>query len=179
MNPSTGRYARALADAAIAHQADGAKVVQELESMAEMLNSSSDLRSVWETPSVAAPQKLALLDAIVQRAGLSPEVRNFMAVLIDHRLVNSLPVIARQFKQEMNDRMGIAEAEIISSRELSPGEKQPLEDKIAETTGKVIQPRYTVDEKILGGVIVKIGSTIYDGSVRGELQRLKQELTAR
>lgn len=179
MNSSTSRYARALADVAVSHKADGAAVVRELESMAEMLKSSPDLRAVWETPSVAAPQKLALLDAIVQRAGISPEVRNFVAVLIDHRLVNSLPVIARQFKQEMNDRMGIAEAEIISSRELSAGEKQPLERKIAETTGKLIQPHYTVDEKILGGVIVKIGSTIYDGSVRGELQRLKQELSAR
>ncbi len=179
MNSSTTRYARALADVAIAHKADGAAVVRELDSMAEILKSSPDLRAVWETPSVPATQKLALLDAIVRKAGISPEVRNFLAVLMDHRLVNSLPVIARQFKQEMNDRMGVAEAEIISSRELTPQEKQPLERKIAETTGKVIQPRYSVDPKILGGVVVKIGSTIYDGSVRGELQRLKHELAAR
>jgi F-type H+-transporting ATPase subunit delta len=104
-------------------------------------------------------------------------VRNFIAVLIDNRRIAALPEIAGQFRSELLERMGIAEAEVTTTRELSADEKRALEAQISKITGKKVQARYATDRKILGGAVVRIGSTIYDGSVKGQLQRLKEALS--
>ena len=86
--------------------------------------------------------------------------------------------IARQFKQELNQRLGIAETQVSSARELMPEEKQSLEKQMAAITGKIVHATYSQDAGLLGGAIVRIGSTIYDGSVRGQLQRIKQQIAS-
>ena len=136
------------------------------------------LRTVWENPSVEARQKRAVLDEIIARIGASRLLRNFIAVLIDHRRVAALPEIARQFELDLNERLGMADAEVTSARELSAAEKKALEARVGELTGKKVRARYETDAKVLGGAVVKVGSTIYDGSIRGQLEKLKQELSA-
>jgi F-type H+-transporting ATPase subunit delta len=118
-----------------------------------------------------------VLDAIVARQGISRTVRNFVAVLIDHRRITFLGPIVKQFEQELNQRMGFTEAEITSAHELNPANRQSLEVQMERLTGKKVRARYARDESILGGAVVKIGSTIYDGSVRGQLERIKQALS--
>ncbi len=174
----TSRYARAFADVVVDLKLDVTKVREEMRSVVKTVHSSEDLRRVWESPAVPHDQKLAVLDAIAKKMGLVTAVRNFVAVLIDHGRVPMLPQIARQFEVELNQRLGLAEAEIVSSRELTAAEKKALERQIGVMTGKHVQARYETDQKILGGAVVKIGSTIYDGSVRGQLRRIKEQLAA-
>ncbi|HTD23752.1 MAG TPA: ATP synthase F1 subunit delta [Terriglobales bacterium] len=178
MSVVAGRYARALADAIFDQKLDALKTAAALRELKELLDSSHELRVVWENPSVSHEQKHGVLDAIVQKTKLPKLLRNFMAVLIDHRRVGQLGEIVREFEAEINDRLGLAEAEITTARELGANERKRLEKKIAEVVGKTIKANYATDAKVLGGAVVRVGSTIYDGSVRGQLQKLKEALSS-
>lgn len=173
-----GIYARALADVVIDRKLDADRVAGELQTIAAALKESSALRVVWDSPSVAGPQKLKLLDAIAARVGLSREIRNFVAVLISNRRIQACDEIAKQAVAQINDRLGIADAEVVSARGLSPEERRKLELQVAKVTGKTLRVNYSVNPKVMGGAMVKVGSTIYDGSVRGQLQRIKEQLAA-
>ncbi len=172
----TNTYARAFADVVFAQRLDAAKALQEVQSLAQLVAGSKELRAVWEAPSIPAEQKRGVLDAIVARQGISRPVRNFLAVLIDHRRVSLLELIVKQLEQEINQRLGFAEAEITSARELSGPERRELEAQVEQLTGKKVRARYVRDASILGGAIVKVGSTIYDGSVKGRLERMREQL---
>jgi len=174
----TSTYARAFADAVFDGHHDPDKNLREAQAVAELVAGSKDLREVWETPSITAEQKRAVLDAIVTRQGISRTVRNFVAVLIDHRRIHFLGPIVKQFELELNQRLGFIEAEITSARELNQADRSTLEARMEKLTGKKVKARYTRDESILGGAVVKIGSTIYDGSVNGQLERIKQALSS-
>ena len=174
----TSTYARAFADAVFRGHHDPDKTLQQAQAVAELVAGSNELRAVWETPSITAEQKRAVLDAIVARQGISRPVRNFVAVLIDHRRINFLGPVVKQFEQELNQRLGFVEAEISSARELNPAERSELEARMEKLTGKKVRARYSRDESLLGGAVVKVGSTIYDGSVNGQLERIKQALSS-
>jgi F-type H+-transporting ATPase subunit delta len=171
------RYARALVEVVIAEKIDPATAVQQVKDMVAAVAESKDLRSVWESPAIAADQKRAVLDAIVGQAGTMRPIRNFFAVLIDHARIPMLAQIARQFETELNSQLGFVEADITSSRQLSPADKQGLESQVERATGKKVRARYGTDAQLLGGAVVRVGSTIYDGSVRGQLQKLKEQLS--
>lgn len=172
------RYARAFVDVVFDKKLDAVKTEDELRSFAAMVSETHALRTVWESPSVPADQKRKVLDHIIKQMGASQMTRNFIAVLIDNRRIAALPEIARQFQEEMNARLGIADAEVTSARELAAEEKQRLEQQISAITGKKVRAQYKHDPKVLGGAVVKVGSTIYDGSVKGQLQRLKEALSS-
>jgi F-type H+-transporting ATPase subunit delta len=143
-----------------------------------MLHSNEALRKDWENPTIPAEQKRNLLEAIAKRAGWSTEVHNFVAVVIDHGRVALLPDIAGQLQSELNRRLGITEAEVTVSRQLSPDEQRDLEQNIARTTGgRSVRAHYRTDPAILGGAVVRIGSTIYDGSVKGQLRKIRESLS--
>jgi F-type H+-transporting ATPase subunit delta len=178
MSVIASRYARAFADVVFTMKLDPNTTVSEVRSMQQLVQDNIELRRVWEDPSIPAEQKRAVLDGLVQKLGSSRQVRNFFAVLIDHRRVSQLDDIVAEFQHEINDRLGFAEAEISTARALSDPEKRELENKITELTGRRIQAKYVIDTKLLGGAVVQLGSTIYDGSVHGQLQRLREELAS-
>ena len=171
-------YARAFADVVLSAHLDANRAVGGLREIARLLNESVDLQRVWENPAVPAEQKRNLLDAIVQREGIDKQVRNLMAVLIDHRRVPFLPRIVEQLEKELDARLGFAEAQISSARELSDAEKRTLESQIAKATGKKVRASYALDSSLLGGAVVRVGSTIYDGSVKGQLERIREAISA-
>jgi F-type H+-transporting ATPase subunit delta len=172
------RYARAFTEVLFERQLDAARATRQLGEVVDLVRSNDALRKVWENPSIPAEQKVGLLDAIAKRAGYSPEVRNFVAVVIDHRRVALLPQIARQVQLEINRRLGITEAEITVARELGPKERTELESHVAQATGqRGVKADYKIDPAVLGGAVVRMGSTIYDGSVRGQLRRIKESLS--
>lgn len=171
-------YARAFADVVLSARLDANRAVGGLREIARLLNESVDLQRVWENPAVPAEQKRNLLDAIVQREGIDKQVRNLVAVLIDHRRVPFLPRIVEQLEKELDARLGFAEAQISSARELSDAEKRTLESQIAKTTGKKVRASYALDSSLLGGAVVRVGSTIYDGSVKGQLERIREAISA-
>lgn len=173
----SSRYARAFADVVFDLKLDIAGILQQLQAVLDIVRSSEELRRLWENPAIPAEQKRKLLDAIVARAGISRPVRNFVAVLIDNRRIAELEHIARQFETEVNSRLSIAEAEVTSARELSEEEKRSLEAQVQKLTGKQVRARYSTDRGLLGGAVVRLGSTIYDGSIRGQLQKIKEQLS--
>jgi F-type H+-transporting ATPase subunit delta len=174
----TNTYARAFADVVMSMRLDPAVTVAEAQQMAALARDNKGLREVWDAPAISAEQKRAVLDSIVQRAGISRPVRNFVAVLIDHRRTRFLSEIVTQFAQELNQRLGFAEAEVTSARELSADERTRLEGDLAKVTSKRIRARYSKDPAILGGAIARVGSTVYDGSVKGQLEKMRQLLAA-
>ena len=169
-------YARALADVVFQSHLDPAQVLREAQAITELVTASKPLREVWEAPSIPGTQKRAVLDAIIAREGFSKPVRNFVAVVIDHRRVPYLGSIVKELELELDRRMGFTEAEVISARELNEPEKQEVVDRIQRMTGRKVRARYSQDHSILGGAIVRIGSTIYDGSVRGQLERIRENI---
>jgi len=172
----TNTYARAFADVVMDLRLDPATTLAEAQQMAALTRESAALREVWDAPAISAGQKRAVLDGIVKRAGTSRPVRNFVAVLIDHRRTRFIGEIVNQFAQELNQRLGFAEADVITARELSAGERTELEIDLARVTSKKIRANYTEDAAILGGAIARVGSTVYDGSVKGQLEKIRQQL---
>ncbi|MGB9233899.1 MAG: ATP synthase F1 subunit delta [Terriglobales bacterium] len=173
-----GTYARAFADVVVGDKADTARMLEELQAMVALLAESDQLRRVLENPSIPGEQKRAVLDAVMQRTGGSRSVRNFIAVVTDHRRLPLFSEIVKQVELELNDRLGFAEAQVTSARQLSDPEKQVLEAEIAKLTGKQVRARYQQNPSLLGGAVVQVGSTIYDGSVNGQLERIREQLVS-
>jgi F-type H+-transporting ATPase subunit delta len=173
-----GTYARAFADVVLSAHLDADRSVAELHTIAKLLEENIDLRRVWENPAVPADQKHRLLDAIVQRDKVLRQVRNLIALLIDHRRIDFLGRIVSQLEKELDARLGVAEAEITSSRELSDAEKRDFETQVAKLTGKKVRAQYARDASLLGGAMLRVGSTIYDGSVRGQLEKMKETISS-
>jgi F-type H+-transporting ATPase subunit delta len=171
-------YARALADVVFDTHLEAARAIGGLRQIAAFLNESVELRRVWENPAVPADQKRKLLDAIVQRNGIDKPVRNLVAVLIDHRRLPFLARIVEQLRKELDARLGFTEAQVSSARELGDAEKRTLETQIEKTTRKKVRASYGLDPSLLGGAVVRIGSTIYDGSVKGQLERIKEAISS-
>ena len=171
-----GAYARAFADVVVGSKLDPARLQQELRTVEALLAESDPLRRVLENPSIPGERKRAVLDAIAQRISLTRQVRNFIAVLADHRRLPLFSDILKQIEQELNDRLGFADAEVSSARPLGDSEKRLLEAEIAKLTGKRVRARYQQDLSLLGGAVVKVGSTIYDGSVKGQLEKIREQL---
>jgi F-type H+-transporting ATPase subunit delta len=171
-------YARAFADVVFSAHLDANRSIGGLRQIVALMDESAELRRVWENPAVPADQKRKVLDVIVQRDEIEKQVRNLIAVLIDHRRLHFLPRIVDQLEKELNDRMGFAEAQISSARELNDGEKRALEGQIEKVTGKKVRAQYGLDASLLGGAVVRVGSTIYDGSVKGQLERMKEAISS-
>ncbi len=172
----TSRYARALVEVVMQQKIDPAVALQQVQDMVATVQGSAQLRMVWESPAIPAEQKRAVLDSVAAQSGMLKPIRNFFAVLIDHGRIPMAVQIARQFETELNNQLGFIEADVTSSRQLSSGEKSDLESQVANLTGRKVRARYATNPELLGGAVVRVGSTIYDGSVRGQLQKLKEQL---
>ncbi len=174
------RYADALADVVLA---SGSAVrpeaaLAELQSFDAALRSSTDLHNALTSPAVPASRKKAVIARLGRDLGLSRVGQNFLFVLIDHRRIDSLTEIIQLFDQTVDERLGFARAEVVSARELSGPQRAALESELARLAGKRIRMRVSVDKALIGGVVARIGSTVYDGSVRGRLQSMERRLTA-
>ena len=173
-----GTYARAFADVVMTakNQLDPARALVELHSIEALLKESDQLRRVLENPSIPGDRKRAVLDAVTGRLGTTRQVRNFVAVLTDNRRLPLFSEIVRQVEQELDDRQGFAEAQVSAARQLSDPEKIMLEAEIEKLTGKKVRAKYEQDSTLLGGAVVQVGSTIYDGSVKGQLEKMREQL---
>jgi len=172
------RYARALVEVILEQRVDTDIARQQLRAIVDAVHESIELRRVWESPAVLPEQKRAVLDGIAAQIKAVKPIRNFMAVIIDHRRIGMLDDIMRDFESELDAQLGFTEVEVSSARPLSPGEKRAVETRVERLTGKKVRARYTTNTELLGGVVVRAGSTIYDGSVRGQLEKMRQELSA-
>jgi F-type H+-transporting ATPase subunit delta len=176
LRTASAAYAGALADVALA-SGRAETLREEVRGFAELAAGSADLRNFLISPAISREGKQQLLEGLVARMGASQQLRNFLFVLVDHHRTGLLAEIAREFESTLLVRLGVAEAKVTSARELSGPQKQKLAGTLESMTGKKIEARYAVDPALVGGLVVRIGSTVYDGSVRAQLNRLAARLT--
>ncbi len=178
MSIFAARYARALADVVLEAKLNPAEVLQQLEDFAATFAGSKELREVLLNPSLPTAKRVAILDAVNRRIGCGPKVRNFLAVLISRERLAALSEIVEEYRLEMNRRLQISDAEVLTARPLQDQERAKLEREVAELAGTRVNATFLEDKSLIGGAIVRIGSTIYDGSVRGRLERLRERLVS-
>jgi F-type H+-transporting ATPase subunit delta len=170
------RYARAFAQVAESAALDTAAAQQQLRDFADTLAGSNDLRQFLENPSVEMAAKLKVLDAVASRIQIFPQVRNFLGVILEHQRLFELDQILAAYADIADAHAGAVEARIISARPLAAEDRAQIESQIAKLAGANIRASYAEDSTLLGGAIVEIGTTIYDGSLRAQLQQLKHKL---
>jgi F-type H+-transporting ATPase subunit delta len=178
MSVFAARYARALADVVLEAHLQGPQIESELNDFAAAWRESAGLREIFLDPSFPVDQKVEILDKMNARLKMSQQARNFIAVLISHNRIHALDEVLAEFRHQMNVRLGISEVLVTTARSLAEDDRRNLEAQIAGMTNTRVSATFHEDPSLLGGVIVKVGSTVYDGSVRGRLSRLKEELAA-
>ena len=177
MKSASLQYANALADVVLQQgAADPAR--KQLADFEATYKESAELRNFMASPAISREAKHGVIEKLVARIGASHILRNFLFVIVDNQRTHLLPEIAVSFEEVLRQRQGIAEAEVSSAVALNDKQKAALLRNLESVTGKKIQANYSLDPALLGGAVVRIGDTIYDGSVRNQLNRLRARLTA-
>ena len=172
------RYARAFADVVAERKLDVTMIDGQLKDFEETLSESPELREFFANPAMSGAQKVSFLDKLNVRFGMAKEVRNLFAVLIEHgRMAEATAVIAA-YRAEQQERQGIRQVEVVTARVLDEASRARLAAGAAKLAGGRIEASFREDAEILGGAVLRIGSTVYDGSLRGRLERLKEALIA-
>jgi F-type H+-transporting ATPase subunit delta len=171
------QYANALADIALEQGAAG-PVIQQLSDFTAAYSGFAQLRNFFESPATSKAQKRGVAEKISARLGASKIVRNFLFLVIDHRRTPELREILETFQNVLRERQGIAEAEVFSAAALEDVQKKEITQTLERVTGKKIEATFSLDANLIGGVRVRVGDTIYDGSLRNRLDGLRERLTA-
>jgi F-type H+-transporting ATPase subunit delta len=179
----TARYARALADVVAAEKtpaghlaADPAQIVAQLREVEAIIEGSAELRNALASPAVAPSRKRAVMARLIEPMKVSPHVRNFLFVVIDHRRSAALKSIIEAFEALIDQRLGYLRADVSSARALTGAQQAAMEVQLSRLAGKKAKLRFTTDPELVAGVVARVGSTVYDGSVRGQLERLRVKL---
>jgi F-type H+-transporting ATPase subunit delta len=172
------RYARAFLDVVTDAKLDAVAIDGQLTDFLATWNGSKELREFFLNPAVPTIQKVGFLDTLNKKLKLRKELRNLLAVLINNDRIGQVDEVAAVYRKLLQDQLGIRQAEIVTAREISASERDALMAEVGKLAGARIDASFRLDAAILGGTVVRIGSTVYDGSVRGRLDRLKEALTA-
>jgi F-type H+-transporting ATPase subunit delta len=172
------RYASALADIVTSPKSTVSPhdALQQLRAFDDLSRESYELRTALESPAVSHVRKRAVLTRFVQVLGLSQTVRNFLFVLSDKRRLSALHEIVDSFDVQLDERLGFIRADVSAAAELTQPQLDVLTQKLATISGKQVRMRFKVDPALIGGVVARIGATVYDGSVRGQLENLSKRL---
>jgi F-type H+-transporting ATPase subunit delta len=169
------RYADALADVAIARnqveQTDG-----EVRTFAEMVRESRELHDLFASPIVSQTDKARVLDVLIARTRPSQTTANLLRTMLNHQRLHHIDAVYEQFRREINERKGTVLAEVTTALPVGPDERQRLSRELMSMTGMQVQFEFKTDPALIGGVVTRIGSVIYDGSVRTQLQEIKHRL---
>ena len=166
------RYAAALAD--VTTERDEAREVQEeLSAWELMMQGNPDLLEVFHNPTIPYEQKRGVLDALVARTRVRPTTANFLQVLLRNHRLSELREINLRFAQELDDRRGVVVARVTTARNVPETDRVRLAEKLSGLTGRRVRLQFDVDEELIGGVVTRVGSTVYDGSVRTRLEQIR------
>ena len=169
------RYAVALADV-VTSRGEAREVREELSAWEEMMRTNAQLLEVFRHPTIPYEQKRRVLDSLVARARVRPTTANFLQVLLQNHRLADLGEINRQFTQELDRRTGVVTAEVTTARPVPAPAQEALRARLGQLTGRSVRLQFAVDEELIGGVVTRIGSTVYDGSVRSQLEQIKQRM---
>jgi len=169
------RYARALADV-VAGVGNYHEVLSELEDFAAAFRESKELREVCETPAVGLAQKLKILEVLAGRLGSSRTTFSFLRVLTSHYRLPLLEEAVHAFRSVAYERLGIVQVKISSAAELSKDEQESLRTRFNALTRRQSELDFHIDAGLIGGLVAQIGSVVYDGSIRGQLDQIREKL---
>ena len=170
------RYAKALVDVVSASSFDPAAALTQLKAVDALIEGSQDLRNALLSPAVSPSRKRAVMSKLLEPMSVNVRIRNFVYVIIDHRRVHELGSIVEAFESLADERLGLVRADVSSAQALDDAQKARIEAEISRLTGRKAKLRFSQDATLLGGVVARVGSTVYDGSVRGQLERLRTRL---
>lgn len=168
------RYGTALADVVL-KTGETETVKKELDVLGEMFG-NADLVGVFGNPSIAHVSKENVLEQLIKKTKPSKTTGNFLRILLKNSRLTELPRINERFLSVLEQRSGHVSAEITSARELPKNERADFEKNLSKLTGKQVSVNYAIDKEIIGGVVTRIGSTVYDGSVKTKLENLREQL---
>ncbi len=177
MRSASLQYANALADIAL-EQGAAEPVLKQLGEFGAAYAESAELRTFLANPGVTHEDKRGVIEKLAARIGASKIIRNFLFVMVDNQRTSLLPDILAAFQEEIRQRQGVAQAAVSSAANLNDAQKTKLLGTLERLTGKKIQATYELEPELLGGAVVRIGDTIYDGSLRSRLNELRARLTA-
>lgn len=169
------RYASALADVVLKNN-EAQIVQQELNKWSEMLKSNETLANVLKNPTIPYKQKNGLLEALISKTNINHTTANFLRVLLKNQRISELREIVKRFDLELDVRSGFIAADVKTARPVSQAEQAAMQEKLTEMTGKKVKLKFDTDESMIGGVVTRIGSTVFDGSIRSQLDQLKEQL---
>jgi F-type H+-transporting ATPase subunit delta len=169
------RYGRALADLALP-ALDPAAIAAELGLFEQTLAECRDLQIALESPTVPPARKRAVIARLAGLLPFSDLVRRFLCVLTDHRRTALIGEVREAFEAVVDERLGIVRADVVSAKPLAERERQEIVGTLTRLTRKQARALFRVEDGLIGGVVARIGSTVYDGSIRGQLQGLRQKL---
>ena len=177
MKSASLQYATALADIVL-EQGAAEPAKKQLADFRTAYQESAELRSFLASPAIPREAKHGVIEKLAARLGSTKVVRNFLFVIVDNQRVHLFPKIMDLFEQVLQKRQGVAEAEVASAVELNEKQKTALVETLERLSGKKIQAKYSLEPGLLGGAVVRIGDTIYDGSIQNRLNQLRAQLAA-
>ena len=177
MKSATLQYANALADIAL-EQGAAEPVLNQLRDFNAAYQESAELRNFLASPAVDREAKHGVVEKLAARLGASKIIRNFLFVVVDNQRTMLLPQMQESLQLVLQQRQGVAEANVVSATTLTDAQKTQLQQTFEKLTGKKIQAKYSQDPALLGGALVRIGDTIYDGSLRNRLNQMRARLAA-
>lgn len=169
------RYAQALFDVSV-KEADPSQVGQELDAFAALVASHADLGRALTNPAVPAARKRAVVTALLDRSAVSPVLAKLLLLVAERDRLVLLGEIAASYRERLLDHQQVVRAEVTSAVPLPDDRVATLRQSLARVTGREVRLEARVDPSILGGVVTKVGSVVFDGSVTGQLARLKARL---
>jgi len=169
------RYATALADV-VMKNGETDSVRSELKIWEQLIAGNLELESAFGNPSIAAAKKEAVLEGLLGRTKPSKTTSNFLRVLLRNGRLTDLSAVNEKFELVLEARSGVVSGEVISAHELSDAERKELMENLEKLTGKTVKLDFGIDKNIIGGVVTRVGSTVYDNSVKTQLENLREEL---
>ncbi len=169
------RYANALADVVTkTGETDSART--ELKTWEQMISANTDLQTAFGNPAISQVNKEKVLENLIEKTKPTKTTANFLRILLRNNRLTEIGEINEKFSSVLEERSGAVSAQIISARSLSEAEKAEMQTNLSNLTGKTVSLNFATDETLIGGVVTRIGSTVYDGSVKTRLEELKQQM---
>ena len=169
------RYASALADVVVERKEER-EVQQEIDQWASMIESSPELKEVFANPTIAYDQKRKVLEELITRTRVRPTTASFLRVLLRNQRLSQLRGVAERFGHVLDERGGVVSASVTTAKPIPEDLKNQLRETLTAATGRSVRVTFNTDETIIGGLVARIGSTIFDGSVQNRLERWSEEL---
>ncbi|MFN8005542.1 MAG: ATP synthase F1 subunit delta [Terriglobia bacterium] len=177
MSAVANRYAKALVDVCLKQKVQD-HVAADLQAFEELLNAHAELRAMYLNPAIPVPKKKAITTQVLQHFSFAQATSNFIQIMVDHHRIGYMAAIRRAFHQLLNEQLGVVQAEVTTATDLDAATQERLLTKLKALTGKNVVLKFTKDPGIIGGLVTRIGDTIYDGSIRQRLNTLKAQLSS-